>query len=83
MHTTNLRKVGGSVMLAVHPFSSTSYSCRQVRWLAWRWTTAAWWSNPSRDCAIPSQSCWPLPIIHKPLAARNVNGSMGLLWAVN
>ena len=42
MHTTNLRKVGGSVMLAVPPPFSTSWASGSgPRWTS-EWKTVAW-----------------------------------------
>ena len=59
MHTTNLRKVGGSVMLAVPPALLDILHCSRVRMSASRLRVAVSSWNRSGGAGIPWTSCSP------------------------
>ena len=76
MHTTVLRKVGGSIMLAVPPALLDILDLRPGAKVGVAVEAAGWWWSHSEGPAIRSMSCWR-NVIRRPGAARkSANGSM-------
>ena len=74
MHTTNLRKVGGSVMLAVPPALLKLLQLGPgPEWISALRTTA-WLSRPGHGQGTRSMSCWHNAMRPPPRLAKIVPG---------